>query len=180
ILYWGTSEWSAQEIMEAHMVARERNLIAPVMEQSQYNMLTREKVEVEYAQLYSTVGLGNTIWSPLASGILSGKYADGLVKDTRLSMEGLEWLRDRNLTEANLEIVSRIAEFAKDLNISLANLAIAWCVSNMNVSTAIIGASKLVQLKENLKSIELLPKMNSEMLEKIDLVLNNKPVHPMY
>lgn len=180
ILYWGTSEWSAQEIMEANMVARERNLIGPTMEQPQYNMLTRHKVEVEYSQIYKTVGLGTTIWSPLASGILTDKYADSIPQDTRLFMEGLDWLRERNMTEQNLFMVKKLSQFAKSRNLSLANLAIAWCISNPDVSTAILGASKLEQLKETLNSLELLEKITPEFKEEIETVLNNRPEHPMY
>ncbi|MEP7196804.1 MAG: aldo/keto reductase [Saprospiraceae bacterium] len=180
IFYWGTSEWSAQEIMEAHMVAKERNLIGPTMEQPQYNMLNREKIEVEFSQIYKTVGLGTTIWSPLASGILTDKYAQGNPKDTRLFMEGLDWLRERNMTETNLQAAKDLSLFAKEHNISLANLAIGWCIANPNVSTAILGASQLSQLKENLKTLEFIELFTPDMMEKIDQILKNKPVHPLY
>ncbi|NOT37836.1 MAG: aldo/keto reductase [Saprospiraceae bacterium] len=180
ILYWGTSEWSAQEIMEAHMVAKERNLIGPTMEQPHYNMLNRHKVEVEYSQMYKTVGLGTTVWSPLASGILTDKYAESIPKDTRLFMEGLDWLRERNMTEQNLIVVKKLSQFAKENSLSLANLAIGWVISNPNVSTAILGASKKDQLVESLKSIEVLERMKPEFLESLEAVLNNKPEHPMY
>lgn len=180
ILYWGTSEWSAQEIMEAHMIARERNLIGPTMEQPQYNMLNRYKVEVEFSQIYKTVGLGTTIWSPLASGILSNKYLDSIPTDTRLYMVGLDWLRERNLTQDNLTKLKAIGSLSKDLNISLANLAIAWCINNPNVSTAILGASKISQLEENIKSLEILERLTPELMQKIDETLKNKPEHPLY
>ncbi len=180
ILYWGTSEWSSQEIMEAHMIARERNLIGPTMEQPQYNMLTRHKVEVEYSQIYKTVGLGTTIWSPLASGILSNKYLDNIPTDTRLYMDGLDWLRERNLTEDNLNKLKAIGTLSKELNLSLANLAIAWCIKNPNVSTAILGASKINQLEENFKSLEILEQLTPELMQKIDETLKNKPEHPLY
>lgn len=179
ILYWGTSEWSAQEIMEAHMVARENHLIGPVMEQPQYNMFHREKVELEYAQVYKTVGLGTTIWSPLYSGVLTEKYLDQFPGDTRLSIEGLEWLRERNLTPEYLEKVRRLHEVAKDLGVSLAKLAIAWCIQNPNVSTAILGASKPEQLEETIESLEVVKMLTSEVNARIEGILGNKPVAPV-
>lgn len=180
ILYWGTSEWSAQEIMEAHMVAKQYNLIGPTMEQPQYNMLHRNKVEVEYNQIYKTVGLGTTIWSPLASGILSGKYNDGMPEKTRLSMDGLEWLKDANLVEEKLEKVRKLTSLAKELGISMPKLAIAWCLKNQNVSTVILGASKTSQLKETLTTIDDLELLNLEIMEKIEEILDNKPAHPAF
>ena len=180
ILYWGTSEWSAQEIMEAHMVARQYNLIGPVMEQPQYNMLERSKVEVEYSQIYQTVGLGTTIWSPLASGILTGKYNDGFPSDTRLNIEGLEWLKDRVLAEENLQRVRRLSNFAAEMGVSMAKLAIAWCLKNPNVSTVILGASKLSQLEENLKALEVVPMLTDEVMGKIAELLDNTPPRPAF
>ena len=179
ILYWGTSEWSAQEIMEAHMVARENHLIGPVMEQPQYNMFHREKVELEYAQVYNTVGLGTTIWSPLYSGVLTEKYLDKFPGDTRLSIEGLEWLRERNLTPEYLEKVRRLHEVAKDLGVSLAKMAIAWCIQNPNVSTAILGASKPEQLEETIESLEVVKMLTPEVNARIEGILGNKPVAPV-
>ena len=179
ILYWGTSEWSAQEIMEAHMVARENHLIGPVMEQPQYNMFHREKVELEYAQVYKTVGLGTTIWSPLYSGVLTEKYLDKFPGDTRLSIEGLEWLRERNLTPEYLEKVRRLHEVAKDLGVSLAKLAIAWCIQNPYVSTAILGASKPEQLEETIESLEVVKMLTPEVNVRIEEILGNKPVAPV-
>jgi aryl-alcohol dehydrogenase-like predicted oxidoreductase len=129
ILYWGTSEWSAQEIMEAHMFARQNHLIGPTMEQPQYNMLVRQKFEVEYDQVYKTVGLGTTIWSPLASGLLTGKY-NGKGSQGRLSIEKLTWLKERNISEENLKTVGRLKVIADDLGVSLAQLAIAWTLKN--------------------------------------------------
>ncbi len=178
ILYWGTSEWSAQEIMEAHMFARQNNLIGPTMEQPQYNMFHRHKVEVEFSQIYKTVGLGTTIWSPLASGILSGKYNDGMPEKTRLSMDGLEWLKDRNLVDENLEKVRKLTAFAKEMGTTMPKLAIAWALKNENVSTAILGASKKEQLEETLQSIEVLDMLNEEAIEKIEGILDNQPAHP--
>lgn len=180
ILYWGTSEWSAQEIMEAHMVARENRLIGPVMEQPQYNMFYRHKVEVEFSQIYKTVGLGTTIWSPLASGLLTSKYIDQIPGDTRLSREELDWLRERALTEEKLNKVRKLNELANELGVSLAQMAIAWCAKNEDVSTVILGASKEQQLLENLRSLNVLPLLTAEVMEQIDSILENKPSKPPF
>jgi voltage-dependent potassium channel beta subunit len=178
ILYWGTSEWSAQEIMEAHMFAKQNHLIGPIVEQPEYNMFTRQKVEVEFSQIYKTVGLGTTIWSPLASGILSGKYNKDFPSDTRLGMEGLDWLKEKNLTAARIDVVKKLSALAGDLEMSLPVLGLAWCLKNPNVSTVILGASKEYQLTENLKSLEAKEKLNAEVMEQIELILSNKPNHP--
>src|SRR5690554_1508058 len=175
ILYWGTSEWSAQEIMEAHMIAKQYNLIGPTMEQPQYNMLHRQKVELEFSQIYKTVGLGTTIWSPLASGILTGKYNEGIPEKTRLSMEGLEWLKDISLVEEKLTKVKKLTKLAKEIGTTMPKLAIAWTLKNENVSTAILGASKKDQLKETLTTIDDLDKLTGEVMEKIEDILQNKP-----
>jgi len=180
ILYWGTSEWSAQEIMEAHMAAQRYNLIGPTMEQPQYNMLERTKVEVEYAQIYKTVGLGTTTWSPLASGVLTGKYNDGFPDETRLGIEGMEWLKDQALVEENMKKVKQLTVFAKELGLSMPVLALAWCLKNENVSTVILGASKTSQLEENFKALEAKQKLTTEVMEKIEGILQNKPQHSAY
>ncbi|HYG19224.1 MAG TPA: aldo/keto reductase [Ohtaekwangia sp.] len=180
ILYWGTSEWSAQEIMEAHMVARQYSLIAPVMEQPQYNMLVRDKVEREYASLYKTVGLGTTVWSPLASGVLTGKYNDRFPDDTRMNIPGLDWLKDQNLIEANLLRARRLAALSNTLGISMPVLAIAWCLKNENVSSVILGASKTSQLLENFKALEAKEKLTDDVMEEIGKVLDNTPSFPEY
>ena len=180
ILYWGTSEWSAQEIMEAHMVAQRYNLICPTMEQPQYNMLHRDKIEVEYSQVYKTVGLGTTIWSPLASGYLTGKYIDAPKKNVRLKREELGWLADRLFTTENENKVKNLLTFAADHGFSLPQLGIAWCLKNENVSTVILGATKASQLEETLKSRELVQKLTPEIMNDIELILNNKPVHPQF
>ncbi|MFT5665940.1 MAG: voltage-dependent potassium channel beta subunit [Vicingaceae bacterium] len=180
ILYWGTSEWSAQEIMEAHMVAERYNLIGPTMEQPQYNMLHRDKVEVEYDQIYKTVGLGTTIWSPLGSGILTGKYNEGMAEKTRLSMDGMEWLKDKSLVEENLEKVRKLTVFAKEIGTTMPKLAIAWCLKNENVSTAILGASKVNQLEETLTAIDDVQLLTIEVMEKIGEILDNEPFRPMF
>ncbi|MCX8485806.1 MAG: aldo/keto reductase [Crocinitomicaceae bacterium] len=178
ILYWGTSEWSAQEIMEAHMFAKQNHLIGPIVEQPEYNMFTRQKVEVEFSQVYKTVGLGTTIWSPLASGSLSGKYNKDFPIDTRLGMEGMDWLKEKNLTAERIDVVKKLSALAADLDMSLPVLGLAWCLKNPNVSTVILGASKEYQLTENLKSLDAKEKLTSEVMEEIELILSNKPVHP--
>lgn len=180
ILYWGTSEWSAQEIMEAHMVAKSHNLIGPTMEQPQYNMLVRQKVEAEYLRIYKSVGLGTTIWSPLASGVLTGKYNEGTPEDTRLMMEGLEWLKDRNLVKENLEKVRNLSNLAKEIGLSMPLLAIAWCLKNPNVSSVILGASKKEQLQENLKALEAKENLTPEIMTRIETILKNKPESPQF
>jgi voltage-dependent potassium channel beta subunit len=178
ILYWGTSEWSAQEILQAHLEAARHHLIPPVMEQPQYNMLERKKMEDDYLHLFKHQGLATTIWSPLASGVLSGKYLFDNPTDTRLSIEGLEWLKERNLTEERINKVKAIKKIADDINVSLPVFGIAWCLKNPNVSTVILGASKVPQLEENLKAIDALPLLTSDVMDSVDLVLNNKPVLP--
>jgi len=180
IFYWGTSEWSAQEIMEAHMVAQRNNLIGPVVEQPQYNMLERRKVEVEYAQIYKTVGLGTTIWSPLASGFLTGKYSEGMPKETRLGRQELDWMATRLLVEENYVRVKGLLSLANDLGISLPRMAIAWCLKNADVSTVILGASKPEQLEETITSAEVVPLLTPEVMARIEEILNNKPRHPQY
>ena len=180
ILYWGTSEWSAQEIMEAHMVARDLRLIGPSMEQPQYNMFERAKVEVEYNQIYKTVGLGTTIWSPLCSGVLTDKYLSQFPADTRLGIEGLEWLKDRSITPERLEITRKLNTIAKDLGTSLPKFAIAWCLKNPNVSSVILGASKPYQLEETLTSIDILPLLTENVLAEVENILGNKPALPMF
>ena len=180
ILYWGTSEWSAQEIMEAHMFAKQNHLIGPVMEQPEYNMFARRKVEVEFTQLYKTVGLGTTIWSPLASGILTDKYLNKFPKGTRLGVEGLEWLKEKNLTEDKLAKISLLNELSNDLGMSLPVMSIGWCLKNENVSTVILGASKMSQLKENMKSIDALNKLDEKAIKQIEEILQNQPEHPTF
>lgn len=180
ILYWGTSEWSAQEIMEAHFFAKQNHLIGPIVEQPEYNMFARKKVEVEFAQLYKTVGLGTTIWSPLASGILTDKYLNKFPKGTRLGVEGLEWLKEKNVTEEKLSKVTALNELANELDMSLPIMSLAWCLKNENVSTVILGASKMSQLKENIKSIDVLSQMDESVMERIEKILENQPEHPTF
>jgi aryl-alcohol dehydrogenase-like predicted oxidoreductase len=167
--------------MEAHMVAKQHHLIAPTMEQPQYNMLTRQKVEVEFSQIYKTVGLGTTIWSPLASGVLTGKYNDNKKpKGTRLNMEGMDWLKKNVLEKENIKKAEKLTVLAKDLGMTLPVLAIAWCLKNDNVSTVILGASKTTQLKENFKAIEAKKNLTPEVMAKIEKILNNVPARPAF
>ncbi|MDX1903272.1 MAG: aldo/keto reductase [Thermonemataceae bacterium] len=181
VLYWGTSEWSAQEIQEAYSVARQYNLIPPTMEQPQYNMLHRERVEVEYAQLYKNIGLGTTIWSPLASGILTGKYNENFPEETRLSIEGMEWLKNRELVDDRLEKVRKLTKFAQELGTTMPLLALAWAIKPEYVSTAITGASKIIQLQENLKALEVAKNiLTTEVMTKIEDILGNKPALPAF
>lgn len=180
ILYWGTSEWSAQEIMEAHMFAKQNHLIGPIVEQPEYNMFARKKVEVEFGQLYKGVGLGTTIWSPLASGVLTEKYLSKFPKGTRLGADGLEWLKEKNLTEDRLEKVKSLHELAKEIGLSLPKMSLIWCLKNRDVSTVILGASKLSQLKENLSSIEDIEMVNESVMERIHTILDNTPESPLF
>ena len=180
ILYWGTSEWSAQEIMEAHLFAKQNHLIGPIVEQPEYNMFARQKVEVEFAQIYKSVGLGTTIWSPLASGILTDKYLNKFPKGTRLGVDGLEWLKEKNVTEEKLSKVSALNDLSNELGMSLPIMSLAWCLKNDNVSTVILGASKMSQLKENMKSIDALDQMDEGVMERIEKILENRPDHPTF
>lgn len=180
VLYWGTSEWSGVEIMEAHRVAEKYRLIAPTMEQPQYNLFERNKLDKEYLDVFRTVGMGTTIWSPLASGLLSGKYNDGVPKNSRFALQGFDWLKDRWMLEDNLKKVKKLSELANKLGISTAVLSIAWVLKNPNVSSAILGATKKQQLIENLKALDAIPKLDSEVLEKIEAIMKNKPVLPEY
>ncbi|MGZ5537615.1 MAG: aldo/keto reductase, partial [Chthoniobacterales bacterium] len=178
VLYWGTSEWSAEQISEAHKIARELRDVPPTMEQPQYNMFHREKVEREFAPLYDTVGLGTTIWSPLASGLLTGKYNDGDPGGTRISLKNYEWLRDQFETaeaRSRLAKVKQLVKVADDLGTTLPRLALAWCLKNPNVSTVITGASKPKQVRENMKAGELVPQLTNEVMQRIEKILQNKP-----
>jgi voltage-dependent potassium channel beta subunit len=168
VMYWGSSEWSAKEIAEAHAVAEKHHLIGPTMEQPQYNLFHRAKVEQEFASLYDTVGLGTTIWSPLASGILSGKHTLEGDASSRLRMEGLDWLRERELNEARLKKVNELKALASDLGLSLPVFAIAWCLKNPRVSTVMLGASKVAQLEENLKAVDAQDLLTPEVLAKVE------------
>jgi len=179
--YWGTSEWSAQQITEAYGIARREHLIPPLMEQPQYNMFHRERVESEYRPLYSEIGLGTTIWSPLASGLLTGKYNQGIPEGSRADLEGYEWLRDRFTNpeaEEQINKVGRLMEVAEELNCSMAQLALAWCLKNPDVSTVITGASKPSQVKENMQAMQVVSHLTPAVLTRIEEILDNKPAPP--
>lgn len=180
VLYWGTSEWSAAEIMEAHMVARDLRLIGPAVEQPEYNLFCRQKMEVDYYTIFRNIGMGTTIWSPLASGLLTGKYNDGIPEGSRLALEGFDWLKDRVMTAERIERVRALGTVAKDLGTSLATLSIAWCIRNPNVTSAILGATKEGQLLENLKALEVVPKLTDEVMDRINEVMGTRPVMPQY
>jgi voltage-dependent potassium channel beta subunit len=169
-LYWGTSEWSAEEIREAWEIADRRNLRKPQMEQPQYNLLVRDKVEVEYKRLYEGIGLGLTTWSPLASGVLTGKYASGIPSDSRFALPGYEWLKGR-YTDDILKGAAALQPIAKELGGTAAQLSLAWCVKNKNVSTVITGASRLEQLEHNLDALALVPKLDEGVLKAMDAAL---------
>jgi voltage-dependent potassium channel beta subunit len=180
ILYWGTSEWSGVEIMEAHRVAQAYRLIGPTMEQPEYNLFNRNKMENEYLEIFKNVGLGTTIWSPLASGLLTGKYNQGITDGSRLSIQGFEWLRDRTYVEAKIEKVKQLEQLASDLGVRTASLSIAWCIKNPHVTTAILGATKKEQLLENLEALEVLPKLTTEVMTAIETIFETQPRLPEY
>ncbi len=175
ILYWGTSEWSGVEIMEAHRVAQEFKLIGPTMEQPQYNLFERYKVEKEFLPVYDFVGLGTTIWSPLASGLLTGKYNNGIPKDSRLALEDMAWLKGKLMIDDKIKKIKELTGLSKELGVSMASLSIAWCIRNPRVTTAILGATKKEQLMDNLKSIEVMEKLTPDVLEKIENIMQTKP-----
>jgi voltage-dependent potassium channel beta subunit len=172
--YWGTSEWTAQQIMEAYGIARREHLIPPLMEQPEYNMFHRRRVEYELAPLYRKIGLGTTIWSPLDSGILTGKYNDGIPEGSRLALEGFEWLKNR-LVQEKIEKVRQMAPVAQELDCSIAQLALAWCLKNPDVSSVITGASKPEQVWENMQALEVAERLTPQVLERIEAILDNKP-----
>ena len=181
VLYWGTSEWSAQQITEAHRAARDWGLTPPTMEQPQYNILVRDKVEGDYAPLYDTVGLGTTIWSPLASGLLTGKYNDGMPSDARAMLPGYEWLREMFESAEGrdrLSKVRRLAVVAREAGLPLHHMALLWCLENPNVSTVILGASRIGQLDDNLAALEARGKMTAGVMAAIDEIAANRPPAP--
>ena len=180
ILYWGTSEWSGVEIMEAHRIAEAYRLIGPAMEQPQYNLFERSKVDAEYLEIYKNVGLGTTIWSPLAAGLLTGKYNDGVPEGSRFQIEGFEWLRDRWLMQEKINKVQQLGAIAKALKVSTASLSIAWCVKNPNVTTAILGATSKAQLLDNLTALDTAALLTPEIMEQIEGIVETKPKLPEY
>jgi voltage-dependent potassium channel beta subunit len=170
--YWGTSEWSAEEIRTAWAVAEKHHLRKPVMEQPQYNLLWRDRVEKEYAPLYDETGLGLTVWSPLASGLLTGKYLDGVPEDSRLALPGYSWLRDALLNPDALQRVRKLNDIAKRLGVPLAQLSLAWCARNPHVTTVITGASRPEQVTENLQSLDVLELLSDDVVAEIEAVLS--------
>ena len=176
VLYWGTSQWSGAEIMEAHRVADRHHLIGPVVEQPQYNMFERYKVEMDYLPVYRNAGLGTTIWSPLAAGFLTGKYLEGMPEGSRLAIPGFEWLKDRWLQEQKIEKLRSLMAVAKGLGVSMASLAVAWTIRNPDVTTAILGATSDAQMNENLKALDTLPLLTDSVMGEIDGILANRPV----
>ncbi len=172
VLYWGTSEWPAERIREAHAVARENHLHAPSMEQPQYNLLHRERVEIEYAPLYEELGMGTTIWSPLASGLLTGKYRDGIPDDSRLNLPGYAWLREALMEDPQrLQKAHALADLAESAGMAPAQFALAWCLKNPNVSTVMLGASKREQLEQNFKALDLVDRIDASLMQRIEQVL---------
>lgn len=181
--YWGTSEWSATQIMEATQVAEKYNLIAPIAEQPQYNAFHRQRFEVEYAPLYDQFEYGTTIWSPLAGGLLTGKYNDGIPEDSRYAtnksfFEGSIKSLQSDEGKAKIAKVRKLTEIAEKLGGNVAQLSLAWCVKNKNVSTVILGATKTSQIEDNVKALKLLPKLTPELMEEIEKILDNKPAEP--
>jgi aryl-alcohol dehydrogenase-like predicted oxidoreductase len=177
---WGTSEWSAQQITEAYWIAQAKGLIPPQFEQPQYNLNHRDRFEQEYAPLYNApYNMGTTIWSPLGSGILTGKYNNGIPEGSRMTQKGYEWLQsflEQFKQDGTLNKIAKLTEFAKEeLDCSMAQLALAWCVKNSNVSTVLLGATKPSQLEENLAALDVVQKMTDTHMEQIDAIMNNKP-----
>lgn len=174
-LYWGTSEWSAGDIMRADAVARQYHLEPPTMEQPHYNMFARDRFEKEYAPLYKELGYGTTVWSPLASGVLTGKYNEGIPAGSRATLKGYEWVKQELITPERIAKVRALMPVAEELGCSMAQLALAWCLRNPNVSTVILGATRVSQLEENLGSAGVVEKLTPEVMERIEAVLGNKP-----
>lgn len=179
--YWGTSEWSAAQIIEAYGIARREHLVPPTMEQPQYNMFVRERVEKEYAHLYDEIGLGTTIWSPLASGFLTGKYNDGIPEGSRLSLPGYEWLKERLTGAEGQEWIAKtrqLTAIADELSCTMSQLALAWCLKNPHVSTVITGASRPEQVVENMRALDVVAKITDDVAQRIEAILDNKPEPP--
>ena len=172
-LYWGTSEWSATDIMGAWHIADKHHLHKPIVEQPEYNLFKRKKVEREYARLYAEIGLGTTTWSPLASGLLTGKYAKGIPADSRGSLKNMAWMKDQLLDAGKNVIVAKLGELAKELGCTTAQLAIAWCVKNPHVSTVITGASKLPQVAENMKALEIATQLTPDVMARIQALIGD-------
>lgn len=169
-VYWGVSEWSADEIRAAWLICDKNGWHKPITEQPEYNMFHRTRVENEYARLYEDIGLGTTIWSPLASGLLTGKYNNGIPKDSRANLKGYEWLKNE-ITKEKVEKVKKLTPITKELGCSMAQLGLAWCVKNEHVSTVITGASRVEQVRENFKALDVLPKLTNDVMKKIDEIV---------
>ena len=169
-LYWGTSEWTADEIRAAWDIADRYNLHKPVMEQPQYNILWRNRVEKEYKRLYEDLGLGTTIWSPLASGLLTGKYLNGVPEGSRATLPGYEWLRKILTDEESNKQVAELKKISDELDVPLSQFSLAWCAKNPNVSTVITGASSADQVRDNMKALDVIPLLSDEVMERVDLV----------
>jgi len=172
--YWGTSEWSAADIMRADAIARKYNLTPPSMEQPQYNMFWRQRMESEYLPIFKELGYGTTTWSPLNSGVLTGKYNKGIPEGSRLAMQGYSWLR-KEVTAEKIATVVKLEEVSRKLGYAISQLALAWCLKNPNVSTVITGASKAEQVNQNLNALEVVPLLTEEVMSEIDTILGNKP-----
>jgi voltage-dependent potassium channel beta subunit len=175
ILYWGTSEWTAAQIMEAHRVADQLGLEGPTMEQPQYNLFWREKVEKDFLDIYKTVGLGTTIWSPLASGTLTERYVSGIPEQHRFSKGTLKHVETQAHNPDRMLKIKALYDFANEIGTTLPTLAIAWCLKNPNVSTVILGASKAAQLRENIAALDFVPKLTPSVLERLEVIVDNKP-----
>lgn len=175
VFYWGTSEWSADEILEAHKVAKELGLIPPAVEQPQYNLFERAKMEHDYLPIFKNHGMGTTIWSPLASGLLTGKYNDGIPEGSRLALENYAWLKDRMMQDDKVARVKKLSKVASDMGTSLATLSIAWCIHNPNVTTAILGATRESQLMENLEALNVYTQLTPAIMQEIDGIMGTKP-----
>jgi len=181
VMYWGTSEWNAQQLTEAYAVARQYNLTPPTMEQPEYNLFERDKVEKDYLPLYDLMGLGTTIWSPLASGLLTGKYNNGIPEDSRFNLPGYEWLKrmlESERGQARLAKVRELAKLADEAGLPIHHMALLWCLRNPNVSTVILGASKLSQLEDNLAALDVRERLTDDVADRIDEIMDNKPEPP--
>jgi len=181
VLYWGTSEWTAQQLTEAWAVAKDLKITPPVMEQPQYNLFVRQKVEGDYLPLYDLMGLGTTIWSPLASGVLTGKYNDGIPADSRMNLPGYEWLKrqwEGEEGQARLGKIKSLAALAGEIGLPIHHLALLWCLANPHVSTVILGASKKAQLEDNLSALQSKDKLTPDVLARIEEIMGNKPAAP--
>jgi voltage-dependent potassium channel beta subunit len=181
VLYWGTSQWTGQQITEAIVAARSNHMIAPAMEQPEYNVFAREKMENDFLPVFDLAGIGTTIWSPLASGLLTGKYNDGIPADSRFNLPGYEWLKrefESAEGKAKLAKVKELGKLAKEAGLPLNRMALLWCLSNLHVSTVILGASRLSQLQDNLKALDAKARLTSDVKQKIEDILQNKPTGP--